>query len=250
MSVVDDPETELAWLAGRPAEEGLTGYDPDGWEESTWVLHAMYEHPELPDTVSHHQALKARLDAGVQQPLIVGGVNLDETTTVTGVPLGYVDDPGPSWQRLRWSRHAARLGVRLGAGQRVPPCHRWFPVTSWPVNIQPPSEGSLDATSLTALLDVLMSEAHSPATPCFVFYGSVPVNEFDRPTVLHGPLAAIGGLVVGEDAFGSTPSNFWPADRSWFVWTDWDLWATKVSGSPGLVNAVRNHSDLETITWP
>ena len=29
----------------------------------------------------------------------------------------------------------------------------------------------------------------------------------------------------------STPSNWRPLDRSWFVYTDWDLWGTKFSGN-------------------
>nr|CTQ90460.1 hypothetical protein [Kibdelosporangium sp. MJ126-NF4] len=47
----------------------------------------------------------------------------------------------------------------------------------------------------------------------------------------------------------TTPSNLWPADRSWFVYTDWDLWATRISGPPELIAAVTAHSELETTRW-
>ncbi|MFI5495210.1 hypothetical protein [Actinoplanes sp. NPDC051859] len=118
------------------------------------------------------------------------------------------------------------------------------------MNITPPTEGSLDEASLSALVDALArASGVGPDTSCFAFYGSVPANEYDRPTLFRGPLAAIQEL-VGSKAFQASPSNIWPADRSWFVWTDWDLWASKVSGSPTLMAALRDHPDLETITWP
>ncbi len=79
---------------------------------------------------------------------------------------------------------------------------------------------------------------------------SLASGDFDHPTLLSGPLKAIRELVEGENPYESTPSNFWPHDRTWFVWTDWDLWATKISGSPALIDAVRAEPDLETINWP
>nr|CTQ90461.1 hypothetical protein [Kibdelosporangium sp. MJ126-NF4] len=47
------------------------------------------------------------------------------------------------------------MGFTLGEDRPVPPCHRWFPVSGWPVTIHPPTEGSLDETSLRVLLEVL-----------------------------------------------------------------------------------------------
>jgi hypothetical protein len=84
--------------------EALTGYDPDGWDESIWLLHTMFEHPDLPDTTSHHQARAASLETGEEQSLIIAGMNLDEVTTDTGVPLGYVDDPSTEPVLPRCSR--------------------------------------------------------------------------------------------------------------------------------------------------
>ena len=39
-------------------------------------------------------------------------------------------------------------------------------------------------------------------------------------------------------------------DRSWFIWTDYDLEGTKVSGSKPLVEAIKSHPTLETVDWP
>lgn len=251
MHTVTDPQAGLAWLADRPRQEALTGYDAQGWEASTWVLHAMYENPNMPADATYQQARQARLRDGTEQPLIIGGMNLDEFTTVTGVPLGYGGSPGRPWRRLRWWQYAQRLNWPLGSDQSVPPCFRWFPIDSWPLNVRPPTEGSLDEVSLAALLNVLATTSrHGPDTACFAFYGSVPAADFDHPTLLAGPISTIGDLLVGEDAYQATPSNIWPADRSWFVWTDWDLWATKVSGPGTIIEAIGRHPDLETITWP
>nr|WP_052478157.1 hypothetical protein [Kibdelosporangium sp. MJ126-NF4]CEL16508.1 hypothetical protein [Kibdelosporangium sp. MJ126-NF4] len=72
------------------------------------------------------------------------------------------------------------------------------------------------------------------------------MGEFDNRTLLRGPLDAVPELVA---EMSTTPSNLWPADRSWFVYTDWDLWATRISGPPELIAAVTAHSELETTRW-
>jgi hypothetical protein len=46
MERVEDPASLLTWLADRPDEEAVTGYDV-GWKSSTWVLHAMYVNADL-----------------------------------------------------------------------------------------------------------------------------------------------------------------------------------------------------------
>jgi len=38
-------------------------------------------------------------------------------------------------------------------------------------------------------------------------------------------------------------------DRSWFLYTDWDLWGTKVSGSQSLIDELISDPDLETLEW-
>lgn len=48
-----------------------------------------------------------------------------------------------------------------------------------------------------------------------------------------------------------SPSGLWADDRSWGLCTDYDLWAIKVVGSPALINALLNDSEIETVrlTW-
>ncbi|HEV3379947.1 MAG TPA: hypothetical protein VG142_03015 [Trebonia sp.] len=249
-----EPDTELSWLTARADPEDVTGYDAGGWEASTWVLHAMYENPGLPQDVTHDELHLSRLARGLVQPLIIGGLNLDDATTVTGIPLGFVPRPGSPWRRLRWSDYAARAGRVIGAGQPGPPGQHWFPSGSWPASIYPPPEGSLDEVSLDTLLHVLADHSADGAdTACYAFYAPVATSDFNHPTLLTGPLRAVRDLVEGERPpwlrVQSTPSNFWPHDRSWFAWTDWDLWGTKISGSTGIIDAIQAAPELETVLW-
>jgi hypothetical protein len=248
-----DAAEPLAWLRddrGGVEVGSVTGYDPSMWEDSVWLLHAMWETPAESPVSSFHDLHSRQIADGAVAPTVIGGVNLDDATVATGVPLGYAEVPGGGWSRLRWTDLAARLGIDLGVGQSVPPCFRWFPIRSWPVNIRPPTEGSLDQTSLHALLPVLARcSAGADETPCYAFYASLPAGVFDEPTLFSGPLAAVTDLVTGSDPMPATPSNLWPRDRSWFVYTDWDLWATRVSGPPRLVAELAATPGLETFAW-
>lgn len=49
--------------------------------------------------------------------------------------------------------------------------------------------------------------------------------------------------------YAFSPTNFSPVDRDWFVWTDYELEATKVSGDPALVSALQAEPRLECVAW-
>ena len=162
-------------------------------------------------SLTHDEARKAAIAAGEIQPVVIGDLNLDAATCLTGVGLGYSPAPEGA-DRLGWGSMLAENGVDPRA-KEFPPSDGWFPWKSWPANIKPPNEGSLGAEYLDALLDVLA--AHS----------------------------ANGGQ------FRATPTNFWPTDRNWFVWTDWDLLGTKVCGPEELMLGLEAHPAVEVIDW-
>lgn len=183
------------------------------------------------------------------RPLVIGDVNLDENTTVTGTPLGFVVRPGAEWQRLTWSDYLTRF-PEFEPNREVPPCGGWFPRGSWPIAIEAPPEGSVDEASFDALLSVL-ADVSTASDECFAFYASLPAGDFDEPHVWSGRLADLPALVEeGGGDYGSTPTNIWPADRSWFVWTDWDLLGTRVQGPARLIERIQEVDVLETISWP
>lgn len=178
----------------------------------------------------------------------------------------------PGWEDDTWILHDLTVPIDLSDREEGPRFRRrWRDVTDkdlaavskargWPPNSMylignlhwpdiEVEEGVFGGESLAALLDIV-GELSGPDVACFAYYGMVPANEYESLTVLEGTLSAIGGLTGNEDSFwGLSPSNWWPADRSWFVWTDYDLTATRVSGSRELIETVRSHPQLETLDW-
>jgi hypothetical protein len=245
-----DPTEWMRELADDPSREGYTGFDLELWDAHIWVLHAMYESDnELTGGVTADELRKQAIESGQLAPQTVGSVNLDEEAVVTGVPLGRSSAPGRGWHRLHWGDLAAAIDAPLGSSG-VPPCFRWFPYASWPARIRPPTEGSLDRESFMRLVTLLESTS-TPDTQITCFYGplSTRAQDFDTPLVITRRLADLPSLYDWEEVHGS-PSNIWPQDRSWFIYTDWDLWGTRVSGTAEFVGSVAADRQLETISYP
>jgi hypothetical protein len=243
----------LNWLDPRAAEGGdVAGYDATGWHAAVWILHAMYETGQLPAGITHDDIHRIEREAGAAEPVMIGDVDLEEVlagTTVVGSALGRSAWPGPGWKRLPWSELARRLDIDP-FDIDVPPCFRSFPYSSWPANIAPPAEGSLDREQFVRLTDHLATVTPGGySARCFAFYAMCAVGEFEEHVVYVGELGELVALYDDEDLPGS-PSNIWPGDRSWFVYTDWDLWATKVSGSAELAGRLIADTELEAVSLP
>lgn len=244
--MVQVPRAEVpAWLA---VDDSCTGFDPSGWEATTWILHAMYRLPRGAESATDPRP-ESNTDDG-------GHVTSD---VLTSDPLGdveWTDDIGwglqmtlplPGSERLRWRTIGADRGGSY-EGRPVPPSFRWFRTVSLPDDIEPPCEGSLDEDSLTHLLAVLVRHTAGGADArCFAYYAPLSGGGWDEQAVYEGPLAAIPSM-VGDGGYRRTPSNIWPTDHSWLVYTDSDLWGTKVSGRRDLVTALEADDVLETIT--
>lgn len=264
--------TRISWIAGddMPADgscPGGTGFDPvEGWPASVWVLNAIYENPQLSEDITHHELHHRAIELGLREPTMVGEVNLDEITITTGRSLGFVERPGAPWRRVWWASLGRRdeFGFWAVSG-RWPDLHytpqehwddpvampaaswpRIDPIgeSSWPANMLPPAEGSLDEESLQALTGVLGEYTDDDAITRCDFYFGCPPFMCEGPKIFTGRLAELRSLVDEADF---TPSNFWPANRSWFVYTDYDLCATRVSGSPELIHALMQTEDLDTV---
>ncbi|MBL0888731.1 hypothetical protein [Myceligenerans indicum] len=243
---VVDADAALAWLDGQ--ECPLTGYwAPDGLEDATWVLHAMYENDELRGLGTHDDVEKGAIARGLREPDVVAGIDLSATMIDSGTPLGWVERPGVEWMRLYWRDHFGPSMHEKLAARRFPPNDRALRDGSWSASIFAPPEGSLDEVSLAGLLSTLAADADAGGSgEVFAFYGQVPAHNYDSPTLFTGRLDMVKDLSVQFDA---TPSNFWPADRSWFVMTDWDITSTCIWGSKALINRLRAHPELETMEW-
>jgi hypothetical protein len=237
-------DAAVGWI-GVP-DIGSGGYDAVGWQSNTWVLNAMFEIAgDASDFTEHQLSVKAAIDADIE-PSILELINRDGNAVSWMGSSGLNASPGTTWTRVRWSTLGPRLGAVMSSCG-FPPCWQWFPMKSWPENVVTPTEGSLDLASLKTLLTVLREHSlDGDDTLCCCYYSLKAMNGEDQE-VLVGTLGEIFALAVERDA---SPSNFWPEDRSWFVYTDSDLWGTKVSGSISLVEGVRQSADLETIEYP
>ena len=238
-----DYDVETAWLRERTPSTGpisagtTTGYEPDGYEHAIWVLHAMYEPIEpKPAPIAAHDASD------------VGATWILQSTRrrdVDYAPLGVANpEPGPGWRRVRWSELADRLDSSL-QGQPYPPCFRWFPDKGWPADLLPPAEGSLDRPTSRRLVTHLALASDS--AECIAAYSSLAGGWREPNLCFAGRVDHLLNLCA--DSLG-TPSNFWAIDRSWFAYTDWNLWATKVNGPPDLIAALNADPELETLSWP
>jgi hypothetical protein len=65
--------------------------------------------------------------------------------------------------------------------------------------------------------------AHA-ADDCIAADGSIVTGTRDDDgRCFHGPISALSDLVRPPHDMLSTPSNVWPADRHWLLYTDWDF---------------------------
>lgn len=243
----------IGWLMEQMvSDDYFTGFEVTGWEDEAWILHSVYQSSMPYGEMTHDEIDRIEQSAGTIEPAMVGDVNVSGIGIATGVPLGYVPVPGDECTRVRWYE---LLGVpidEVGREEVYPPSSYWFPYRSWPARIMPPPEGSMDELTYQRLLhDLADHSADGTDTECIAYYnlfGNKEVGNTDD-RFLGCSLEEIGGLVTGDEPFHFTPASFWPEDRSWFVWTDWDLSGTKVSGSAELIAGLRADEQLEVISW-
>lgn len=250
MKRIDDRRL-LDWLEDRaPEGNSGTGYDASGWEASIWILHAMYETDTLPSDITYDEAHRIKLAAGASEPEQIGEAKLEEAlsgATLIGGALGRSQRPGSGWERLFWSDLAKRLDLDPFAID-FPPCFRSFPYDSWPVNIQPPAEGSLNREQYQRLVEHLVSvTTEVRQANCVAFYSCLAGSDPHTEVIFEGATRELATLYDNSNVIGS-PSNIWPDGREWFVYTDYDLWATKVSGNADLIDRLVADTELETVS--
>jgi hypothetical protein len=250
-----DPEewkalADPAWeIVGDDLSSGAAA---EGWEASVGILHAMYENPDVASTLTHDEIDRIERGAGPPKTFEPTGKPLDiddvaELGVLSGVGTGASSSPGHGWERLWWAELAERLGLELEELRY--PTGDTFPYDSWPASIQPPAESSLDLLQFERLLGHLSDWSSDGAeTECIWWYTGLQFLVLPDllARVFRGPLREGRELYDAIGGAGSA-NNFWPVDKSWFVWTDFDLQGTKVSGSRGLIEALVADPELETI---
>ena len=236
----------LGWLLdGHHDILSDAGWDATGWDSAVWIPHAIYETALLPGGLTHDEDRRIDMDAGLSE---TGNPAIDDILSravATGGELGRTGYPGEEWSRLRWRKLAARIGLDPWPPD-TPPYSDWFPYRSWPVNILPPGEGSLDREQFIRLLGHLADASPDGFdTRCHAYY-ALCATKSGEEVVYRCELSDLPELYEDEDVYGS-PSNFWPDGAAWYVYTDWDYWGSKVSGTYDLTARLTADADLETI---
>ena len=238
----------LEWLRETNSGSGwLVGYEADGFPASTWILHAMYETATLPSGLSHDDERGIEHAAGTRPDIPEGGLNYAHGMLI-GNPLGPSSRPGSEWERLRWSDLAARMNLDPFTAR---PSYESFQLDSWPTNIRPPAEGSLDREQFVSLLDQLAAASvGGRRTRCLSLHAAAANGDFDNdpPRIFECDLEQLESSYDASPA--GSPSNFWSQDRSWFVWTSPDLWGTKVSGERELIEQLQEDTAIEARALP
>jgi len=230
-----------------------TGFDVRTFPASTWLIHAMYER-EMDSPPSHDEREKQQIAERQLSPVVVNNVDLSAATKKTGVRLGWGAAPGGSYQRLRWRDYAERLSVPILRDGYWPGINGLVPspagAGSWPENVEPPGEGSIDKESWTELVRVLADHSRDGnLTGCIAFYTPWSLSPIDAPFLLNGKLGNALALPDNPAAIGS-PQNFWSDDLEWFVYTDYDLQASRISGSVELIAALLANAGLDCEDLP
>jgi hypothetical protein len=229
---------------------GVTGYKVDIWPASIWILHNLYERPGKDSDKPSDNVETFGIDDGG----VATGHHKEEAIgdfRIVAGQMGRSEDPGPPWLRVRWSE----LALRVPTAQRsivLNPSFQWMPEKEWPTRIRRPTEGSLDREKRVRLVEILTQQSsEGDSTRCVCFFATFATREwdFDHPFRVEVELKEVLHLYDNEEVIGS-PSNFWPEDRAWFVYSDHDLKASKVSGSEALIQAIVEDTQLETLSRP
>jgi hypothetical protein len=209
----------------------------------------MQETDELSADVTWTEARRLHKTRRGRRRLGVGAEYLDWLALDEGA-RALAGKPVGGWKRLAWSELWRRFDVDPGQLEGYPG-DGWFRFLgwppSWPVNIDGPDEGSLDSEQFLRLVEHLAAVSpRGRAKDCFACYAYLPAMWLDGDVVFAGCVGELPS-VLDLDDFAATPNNIWPADRSWLVYTDYDLSATKVSGSAHLIERLEADLELETM---
>jgi hypothetical protein len=147
-------------------------------------------------------------------------------------------------RRVRWAELADRLNVQFTGEERD---HQFFRASrgrGLPDYIEGVREGSLDDESYLRLTEALL--AHSGNVDVVAYYCLLALKTWETPAVFEGRLDEMPSLLQSSNLRSpTTPQNWWPRDRSWVVYTDWDLTTTTICASTALADRLLADDLLE-----
>ncbi len=162
----------------------------------------------------------------------------------------------PTQGGRRWADMAARRGIRLTATTRYEDITR--------LDIDDPAEGSLSAAEAAVVAEVLHGFTGTPEHCLFLAGGGATQHDMfgdllfggSPRVVLTGAVMAVTALAmdpfgpefgVPPDAWPIAAEAWWPADRSWFVYTNPDGFDTHIGGSAVAMEALITDDRIEVL---
>jgi hypothetical protein len=223
----------LRWLMQVATDDDETGYDVGPMPDKAFVLHPLFE----------------RLDG---KPIDDGRTAILHDGSEVWLPAG--TGPEPPTRRVRWDDYADRRNVPMLHPGGWPGFSAALPGIDEDDYVSMPDEGEIgDPGTRRALFDVLLEHSDGgPETTCTAYFYGLPLADprsgVTPPHVLRGPLGAYEQLYAGPTYW--SPQNLWPDDHRWALVTNWNGWATAVSGPTALVEDLIAAPGLEAIRLP
>ena len=227
-------EGALSWLRDVATDGGDTGYDVRPMPDKVFVLHPLSER------------IDGKAIADEQTEMLDDGTD----TRLLSAPV-----PEPPTRSVRWDDYARRRNIPIIRPGAWPGWLNGLPGVMDDEYVSPPDEGHIgDPATRRALFEVLVRHSErGPETVCTAFYYWLPVADPRPgaptvPNVRRGPLGAYEELFDGPSY--CSPQNLWPDDHKWVLQTDWDSWATAVSGPTALIEDIIASPALEAVRLP
>ena len=162
-----------------------------------------------------------------------------KSVLVGGAPAG--DYPS---KRVHWCDLASRYGVPFEAGIDAEWFRPAFSTGSWPRYLVGPEDGSLSQNEFAELTRILRTRTSS--TEIFALYDLL-ANRNRGDVVFSGKMDELDGLRTAPERCGTTPTLWWPADKAWCVYTDWDSTYTLVASSRATIDDVLASDVLDSV---
>ena len=170
----------------------------------------------------------------------------DKTVTWDEVPLKGNLDSSDEVERMKWRDLATLLSLEFHPEMNQDSFALNFPKGSWPRYLIAPREGTLDEEECLQLVHVL--EPFTKDQPCYFYYDPLARSaDHDFVGMLYqSDLDEVDGL-SSEGTYYTTPTYWWPEDRSWTVFTDHDYTFTIVGGPQELIDTIMEDPVLEGV---
>ena len=229
---------EIEWIdVGTHEGATVASCIPPQFAAYVRILHPMYEDPTVKDrelTWDEEEKLHRPPPTTDLQAI------LQRTTLTYGA-----HDPDSDLQRVSWAMLAKRYGLQYTPTIHVSSFTRCLAGDSWPRYLSGPAEGYLPDAERDALADILDRELKG--ADCYFHFWSLATTEIKSDLLYRGPLREVALFPNGIEAVRLTPTHWFPPDRSWLVYSDYDATHTLVGGPERLITSILEVDRLESL---